>query len=664
MELLFNIVAILGLASVVLLIFNYLKLPGIVGFLLTGIIAGPYGVGIVQDVHSVEILAEIGVLLLLFSIGIELSLKKLLKVKKLVFLGGLLQVGLTIAAAAGIALLFDRTGPEALFIGFLLALSSTAIVLKMLQEHGMLDSLYGKATLGILIFQDIVIVPLMLISPFLATGTLPDTTELFEKLGLGIGLVVGLLLAGRYVFPKLLQFVSQTRNQELFLFFILVICFAIAFLTQSVGLSLSLGAFLAGLVISESEYSHHALSHILPLRMLFTSLFFVSVGMLLNLNFVYEQLGLVLLITLAVVILKTIVLTLVGWLMRLNLRTVLLTAFSLWQVGEFAFVLSATGLEYDLIQPFDYQMFLSVSVISMGLTPFVLLKAPALTGMVMKWRPLRWAYHKLKLEMDADAELQHRIHRLSDHLVIIGYGLNGKNVATVAKRAGIDFAVIESNAETVIPLQREGFPILNGDASMPEILHQAAVDRARVVVIAISDPLATESITAQIRQINQTGHIIVRTRFTAEVPQLVEIGANEVIPEEFETSIEIFARVLNQYLVPEEEINRLIESIRGEHYAMLRQPTGHGPVQTLHLSEMVVNTIHLPPSCSWIGSTMEAVGPRKNYGVTVLSILRESGELTNPGGHVVLQEGDRLVILGRPDQLQAIEAIFNEASDK
>lgn len=654
MAILFNIVVILGLASIVLLAFNYLKLPSIVGFLLTGIIAGPSGLGIVHDEESVEILAEIGVLLLLFSIGIELSLKKLLQVKRLVFVGGLLQVGLTIAATAGLAAALGRTTPEAVFLGFLLALSSTAIVLKILQERGMLDSLYGKATLGILIFQDIVIVPLMLIAPFLGSGELPEFDNLIWRLVLGISFLVGLLLAGRYVFPKLFQLVARTRNQELFLFFVLVICFAIAFLTQSVGLSLSLGAFLAGLVISESEYSHHALSHILPLKMLFTSLFFVSVGMLLNLHFVWTEWMLVIGVTAAVILLKMVILTLVGWVLRLNLRTVLLTVFSLWQVGEFSFILSATGLEYGLLRPYDYQMFLSVSVISMGLTPFIMVKAPALAGSIIQQRPLRKVYHRFNREPDTDAYLERKLHRLSDHLVIIGYGLNGQNVARAAKSAGIAFSIIESNPETVLPLQKQGIPILYGDASIPEVLQKASVERARIVVVAISDPLATESITAQVHQLNPSARLIIRSRYLSDVKRLTEVGATEVIPEEFETSVEIFARVLHHYLVPEKEINDLVQSIRKEHYAMLRKPSGPDQISTVHLSKLQVHTLELAKENPWIGKSLEKLAFRKRFGITVLSILREGGEIDNPDGSAILERGDRLLLLGKPDNLRSL----------
>ncbi|MDX1666773.1 MAG: cation:proton antiporter, partial [Saprospiraceae bacterium] len=350
MTLLLELTVVFAIAAFVLFLSAKLKVPTIVGLLLSGFVAGPYGLGLVNATEEVEVMAEIGILLLLFTIGMEFSLKKLAETKKWILLGGGLQVFLTVAAVFGLGQAMGWTVEQSLFIGFLFSMSSTAIVLHILQEKGKMDKPHGKASLSILIFQDIIIIPMMLIVPLLAgQGEGSGTEALLWKLTKGGLIITAVVLLARYLVPRLLREIVHTRNQELFLMSILVICFATAFTTHQLGLKLALGAFLAGLIISESEYSYDALSHILPLKKIFTGIFFISVGMLLNTWFLVDHLLLLLSLTGSVLLLKALLILIIGTAMGLSLTSALIVGLSLCQVGEFAFVLSKTGSEFNLL---------------------------------------------------------------------------------------------------------------------------------------------------------------------------------------------------------------------------------------------------------------------------------------------------------------------------
>ena len=344
-----DIVLLLSFSVAIVFFLQRLKLPPILGFLVTGVVIGPYGLSLIEAVHQVELLAEIGVILLLFVIGLELSLKQLAAIQKTVFIGGALQVGMTVAVASLTYRAFGFPWSEAVFVGFLFSLSSTAIVLQVLQDKNEINAPHGRNALAILIFQDIIVVPMMLITPIIAGVTTNLSYSILTLLAKTAVVIVITIISARYVVPRLMYAVAKTRSKELFLLTTMTICFAVAFLTSKAGLSLALGAFLAGLIISESEFSHQATSIILPFRELFTSFFFISVGMLLNLAFFVSNLGPIVLIVLVVFVVKATLAALAVSVLRYSLRTILLTGLSLFQVGEFAFILSQVGIEYGLL---------------------------------------------------------------------------------------------------------------------------------------------------------------------------------------------------------------------------------------------------------------------------------------------------------------------------
>ncbi len=543
MDLLFDLTIIFSIAALVLFASSRFHIPTIVGLLVSGLIAGPYGLKLVNAPQQVEEMAEIGILLLMFTIGMEFSLEKLSKTKYWILLGGGLQVLLTVGVVFGLATLLGLPFQQALFIGFLFTMSSTAIVLHILQEKGIMDTAHGQSTLSVLIFQDIIIIPMMLVVPFLA-GVESGGMELLWKLGKGILIVSIVVVLALYFIPRLLHQIVRTRNQELFLMSILVICFATAFTTHQLGLKLALGAFLAGLIVSESEYSYDALSRILPLKKIFTGIFFISVGMLLNTQFLVNNLALLLGLTVAVLVLKFLLMTGIAIGLKLPLRNALIVGLSLCQVGEFAFVLSKAGNEYSILTLEQYQTFLAVSVLSMAVSPFIIYAAPRLSTRLIK---IGWVRHfSSRLGMQVIGQRIANCH-LNNHLVIIGYGINGQQLSHSAAAHQLPYVIIELNEKTVDAYRAEGEPIYGGDARDPEVLARAAVEKAKTVVVAIPDACATEEITSIVRKLNHNAHIIVRTRFASEIETLQKLGANEVIPEEFEASLRIFERTMDQF---------------------------------------------------------------------------------------------------------------------
>jgi CPA2 family monovalent cation:H+ antiporter-2 len=652
-----DIVIILGLSVVVILVFQRFRLPTILGFLITGILAGPHGLSLIHASHEVEILSEIGIILLLFIIGLEFNLKSLASIKKAVFAGGTFQVVVTIAAFSFIALAFGYGLTEATFIGFLLALSSTAIVLKILQGKGEINSPHGKVILAVLIFQDIIVVPMMLFTPILAGNTENIMVTVLTLAVKTLLLVAFVIVAARYIFPKLLYEVAKTRNRELFILTIMVSCFAVAWLTSTIGLSLALGAFIAGLIISESEYSHQATGNVLPFREIFTSFFFVSIGMLLDLSFVYDNLLMVLMLTIGVVVLKGIIAAGVGFILLYPPRVSILIGLSLFQVGEFAFILSKVGLENDLLSAVTNQYFLSVSVITMGITPLLMNASGRIVDFFDKTK-LSQNLARFNYWKEAEKEKEN-LKVLEDHLIIIGYGINGRNVARAAKNASIPYVILELNAETVRQEKAKGEPIIFGDAADVFILEHVRVWKARVAVIAISDPAATKKVITTIREICKTIYIISRTRFIQEMDEDLRLGADEVVPEEFETSIEIFTRVLNKYLVPQEQIEDFVSTVRADNYKMFR-PKPVGALMNLNIPNMRISCLTVQKAADGIvGRTLEESDIRGRFNINLLAIQRNGEFLVDITRNSKVLENDLLYLMGSKEAIASFREAIN-----
>jgi CPA2 family monovalent cation:H+ antiporter-2 len=658
----FDLLIVYALAIAVIFVCHRLGIPPIVGFILTGVLSGPQVLGLIKAVHEVEILAEIGVILLLFTIGIEFSFANLLQLRRSVLVGGPFQVA---ATAALFFLLAWHTGlgiGESVFIGFLISLSSTAIVLKILQSRAEVETPHGSTSLGVLIFQDVAIVPMMLFTPFLAGIGGNEVGGMFLGLLLkGLAIIVLVVVSAKWVVPYLLYQIARTRDREIFLLAVLVLCFVVAWVTAAAGLSLALGAFLAGLILSETEYSHQALGNILPFRDIFSSIFFISIGMLLNVDFFLQEPLNIALIAAVVLAAKALIAGGAALALGFPLRTTILVGLTLCQVGEFSFVLSKAGVANNLLSGPNYQMFLDVSVLTMALTPFIIAFAPRLADGAMRL-PL-----PSRLKTGTFLSVAPDIVQKEDHLIIIGYGVTGRNVARAAQTAAIPYVITEMNPETVRYERQKGQPIYFGDATNPEILHLVNIPAARIVVIAINDPAATRRITELTRKLNRTVYIIVRTRYLTELQALFELGADEVIPEEFETSVEIFTRVLRKYLVPKSDIEKFVQEVRSGSYRMLR---GLGKdFESLadlkyYLKDVEISTIRLEPGAPLEGKTLAETELRKQFGITVLAVRRAAEMLFNPEPDMKLHANDVLIVLGAPEKLAAGGFLFAGEGEK
>lgn len=642
--LLLDLVLILIASVAAAFIFNRLRQPTIVGFMLAGVLIGPYGFGLIKDTKEIETLVEIGVMLLLFTIGLEFSLHRLLEMKRLVLLGGGLQVLLTTAVVTLAVYASGRALPQAVFFGFLFALSSTAIVLRSYVERAETDAPHGKAAIGILLFQDLSVVPMMLLIPVLGGQGGTSFLEIAWTLGSALLAIAAIVFAARFFVPFLMNQIVRLRSPEVFIIFVVLIGLGTAYLTSLFGLSLALGAFIAGLVLSESEYNHQITADILPLRDVFNSIFFVSIGMLLSLSNLLSELLFVLLLTVGLIVGKAIIVWAVVSFLGFSLRISAMAALGLAQIGEFSFIIALAGISQGILSPSDYQIFLGAAILSMMATPFFIKASPRFGHLIQNL----FASHLSPIH-----ETQERSEKsdLKNHVIIVGFGLNGQNLAKGLRRAETPYLVVELNPEIVRAARQNGEKVIYGDATRREILHHSGVKDAQVLVVAISDPTATRHIVGFARQMNPDLHIIVRTRYVAEVAELIRLGADDVIPEEFETGVEIFSRVLQVYQFEQLEIQARVAEIRRECYQILRAPTSlETKLETDELVSISTETFGIKPDSAADGKTLGELNLRSLTGASVVAVVRDGQRETNPGADYRLVAGDILLLLGTPEQ--------------
>ncbi len=654
LEFLRSLILIFGVSAVVVYALGRLKQPSIVGFLIAGVILGPHGFKFINDVHEVELLAEIGVILLMFTIGLEFSLKNLMMLRSQVFGTGLLQITLTTITVAVISYFFlNQKLNAATFDGFVISLSSTAIVMKLLMDRAEINSPHGRISVGILIFQDLCVIPFMLLVPVLS-GNGGNIQTIVVTMLKSFGFITLILLAARWAVPFVLHEIVKTKIRELFVITIILLCVGTAFFTSTLGLSLALGAFIAGIVISESEYASQAIADIMPFKESFIGLFFISVGMLMDLSFLINNISTIIFAVLSIILIKFLTVSLASVISGQPLRTSILTGLYLFQIGEFSFVLALAGKSVGLLDEYGYQVFLASSVITMLLTPFVISIAPKVSEYLISVLPIK-SFERLKRKK----EREEFPTKKSDHVIIIGFGVNGSNLARVLKETGIPYVVLELNANTVKKFRKKGEPIYYGDGTSSEILHKLGIQNAKILVVAISDPAATRRIVQIARFENPNIHIIVRTRYILEVDDLLKLGANEVIPEEFETSIEIFSRVLHYLNTPRNIIAELIENIRQDHYRALRTITI--PKKTLadtkDFLKLIETETYLVKKNSYVdGLSIKDTRLRNTTGATIIAVQRGDEIIQNPSPDFILKEGDVLLLIGKKKDIN--RAIF------
>ncbi len=653
-DILKDVVIIFALSTFVNFIFTKIRIPTLVGYLLTGIVAGPFLLGIIHSPKEIELMAELGVVILMFTIGMEFSLKHLLKIRRIVFLGGFIQLSLTALVTMVLARTYNMEWKGALFIGFLTALSSTAVVLKILQDRSEVTSNYGRTVVGILIFQDIVLVPLLLFTPFLNGETANIGSDL---LGLAVKTVfiVGFVYAGnKWFMPKILHWIAMTKNQELFLMSILLICLSVALLTSELGITLAFGAFLAGLMISESEYSDNAFGNLIPFRDTFTSFFFVSIGMLLDLGFVYQNIGLVVVTVLLVIGIKLIVGGFTAFLMGHTFRGTILVGIALSQVGEFSFILAKLGVSYQILTNYYYQLFLAVAIITMSVSPLLIQIGNPLANLLLKL-PLPGFLINGLFPLK-----QIEIPSLNNHLVLIGKDSRSINLSVMAKYNNIPYISIVFDPAIVRKRQEKGESIIYGDSVNEPILLKAHVDTAKIVVISVGDLITSMAIIDKIRNMNKHATIMVRTKHVEDIEELYRLGANQVIPEEFETAIDLFERVLTNFLLPQNEIDTTIARIRDDHYGIFYEKKDEEKYSILNeIPNIEIVALKVREQSILTGKTLAESGLRNKYGITLVAIKRENILIDHPSSNSRLLKGDIAYILGKPEQIANATNLFS-----
>ncbi len=654
-----ELVLTLGVAVIAALLVGFLRLPAVAGFMLAGAVIGPSGLALVKDLHSVELLAEIGVILLLFTIGLEFSLERLRRIARLVAIGGTLQVGLTTVVAVVVATSLGYSVARGVFFGFLIALSSTAIVLRGLSERGEMEAPHGRFTIGALIYQDLCVIPMMLMVPILArldagTGDI-DHLAIGLELGLALGkaavFVVVALVAGRYVVPFALRQIDRAKSREVFLIAVLVMCAGVAVLTAMVGLSLALGAFLAGVLLADGAWGQRAMSNVIPLRDLLTTMFFLSLGMLFDINVVVAHPFIVAALFAAMFLGKGLIATLACLAMRFPSRVAWLAGVGLAQFGEFGFVLAREGQELGLLGD-EAGAILSAGLLTMFVTPVAMRLGPHVTAGARLLQPLE----RLLGAKGVDEVQSTHARGLTQHVIIGGYGVGGRMLSGALKQLNVPWVVLDLDAETVRTAPA-GEPVFLGDVASAEALEHAHIHQAAAVVLLLNDGGATRNAIAEIRAIARTVPIIVRARRLNEHDELRRLGATDVISEELEGGIETLARVLRTRGTPANQLSRLVRAAReqlGDTARRIAVPRNRlGELEAL--AELKVESIAVPDGSPAIGdSCPQARG-------VVLVAVRRDGVLHEAPEQLPLQAGDVVYLVGNRDASYGIAAAIDPA---
>ncbi|MBN2347981.1 MAG: cation:proton antiporter [Bacteroidales bacterium] len=648
-----DIVIIFALSTFVNLIFTKLKVPTIIGYMITGIIAGPHLLKLIHAPHEIELMAEIGVVLLMFTIGLEFSLQHLMKIRKVVFLGGLLQVMLTAISFLFISMFYGLSWQAALFVGFLTALSSTAIVLKTLQERSELTSNYGRTVLGILIFQDLMLVPLILFTNILTGNDVNLSKQIFILALKAMGIFAFVYVGNKWLIPKLLYFIAARKNQELFMMSILLICLAVALLTSQLGMSLAFGAFLAGLMIAGSDYSHNTFGNMISFKDTFTSFFFVSIGMLLDLDFISDHIGIVIGTLALVMFVKTFIAGGTGFILGHTFRGTVLVGLALSQLGEFSFILAKIGRGASLISEYYFQLFLAVTVLSMSLSPFLIMIARPLSNQMLKLPlPKFWVEGIFPMK-------EFPVQELTNHMVIIGKDIRAQKLALMAKKQDIPHIAVVFDPVVVRDKQKNNEPVIYGDAVNEPVLLKAHVDKADIVVVSVGDTIAASAIVVKVRQLNKNATVLARVKYINDMEELYRQGATHVVPEKFETAIELFNQVLKKRLLPRRDTINIISRIRDDHYGLFRENNGTDNSAFFEeLPDFEINAYKVEEGAPVINLSLKEIRLRKVTGVTLLAVKRQDKIIEHPDADYSFLADDCVYLLGRPEQLAKAQELL------
>jgi monovalent cation:H+ antiporter-2, CPA2 family len=650
-------VALLIAAAAIAYVCYRLGLVPIVGFLVAGVVIGPHALGLVSDIELVNAAAEIGVILLLFTIGIEFSLEKLARIKTLIFGGGGLQVALATLATMAVLLPFGVDWRAGLFTGFLVSLSSTAIVLKLLGDRGEAGASYGQVCLGLLIFQDLAIIVMVLLVPMLG-GSGGSAGGIGIALTKAAGIILLVLLVARRLMPPLLERVALTCSPELFLLTVMAICFGTAWLTSVAGVSLSLGAFLAGLLVSESRFSQHAFGEIMPLQILFSAVFFVSVGMLLDLSFFAGNLTLVLTAVATVLAVKIVTTGASVRAFGYPAPVAAAASLTLVQIGEFSFVLDRAGQQVGLspagLGPSGSQAFIAASVMLMVATPHLTALGASLAGRLERRRLAADAR-----SMDAEEVASEVFADLAQHVIVAGYGQAARQLVHVLRGSRIPFVITTLSPGGANEAEAMGLPVLRGDSARLHTLIAAGIERAKMVVVADDDPPTAHRVVAVARPLAPTARILVRTRYRSDAPSLEGAGTDQVVAEELESVVQVFAEVMRTYRISPAEIERHEAAIRGGGYAALLDEAEADPVVVCSIDGQCLDTrvVTIRKGAGIAGCTLQEADLERGFGLVIREVTRQEAALPiDPD--LKLAVGDRLTLSGSAEAFTAAAPMF------
>ncbi|MGE5656120.1 MAG: cation:proton antiporter [Actinomycetota bacterium] len=657
-RLIVDLVLVLAAAAAGGLFASLLRQPVILGYLVGGMVVGPTGLGLIKEIIQVETLAQFGVAFLLFALGVEFSFAELNRVKAISLGGGGLQMTLTILVAAlvSVGMGWVHSPVQGIFLGAVLSLSSTAVVLKCLMERNETTTPHGQVMLGVLVVQDLAL-GLML-------AVLPALNQPAEAIGLAVGQALlrislfgaGAFVAGKWLIPPLLRFLAKTESRELFLLGVVVLALGIALLTEHLGFSIEMGAFVAGLMISEVEYADQTLTYVEPLRDIFASLFFVAVGMLIDPSFLWTHLELILGLVFLVLVGKFLIVTPLVKAFGYPLKTALICGLGLAQIGEFSFVLASAGQAMGLVSRRVYLLIVGTAAVTLVLTPFLLRLMPQLLTWAETFPPLQRYLEESSQPLAAAEELP-----LQDHLVVCGYGHIGRNLVRMLQSHHYPVVVIDQSESAIQECRAQGIPYLYGNAGSLHVLQAAGVDRAQAMAIALPDPMSTRLCLKRALELAPELDIVVRANSDKDIELLYQLGAWEVVQPEFETSLELSAHLLISMGLPISTIGREVSSIRSTHYMdlrPLREPLAVSRDLQVAVQDMNSKWYSLPGNSPLIGMTLEETNMRRLTGASLMAIRRSQGqEIDYPPSDTTLETGDRLLVVGEPEEIATFDLL-------
>lgn len=658
LRLIVDLVLVLAAAAGGGLLAALLRQPILLGYLLGGMVVGPAGLGLIKELIQVETLAQFGVAFLLFTLGVEFSFAELKKVKAISLGGGGLQIALTILVTAlvSVGMGWVSSPVKGIFLGAILSLSSTAVVLKCLIERNETETPHGQVMLGILVVQDLAL-GLML-------AVLPALDQPAESMALAVGwalLRIGLFAAGAvavgiWLIPPLLRLLARTESRELFLLGVVALCLGIALLTENLGLSIEMGAFVAGLMISEVEYADQTLAYVEPLRDIFATLFFAAIGMLIDPVFLWNNWELILELVALVWVGKFLIVTPIVKAFRYPLKTAMVAGLGLAQIGEFSFVLASEGQALGIVSRRVYLLILGTTAVTLVLTPFVLQLVPYLFNWAEKVSWLKPYLDSSYLPLSVATDLPMR-----GHVVVCGYGQLGSNLVRLLKEHELPVVVIDQSESKIQQLREAGVPYVYGNASSLRVLETAGVASARSLAIALKEPMSTRLCLKRALELAPELDSVVCANRDRDIELLYQLGALQVVQPEFEASLELAAHLLTGMGLLQHLVRQEVQQIRAHHYLELRpNQSAAQRSRDLQLAAQDLNSrwYRLPTGSPLTGMTLEEADLRYLTGVSLMAIRRSGGqEVDYPNQQTVLEAGDRLLLVGEADEMIAFDEL-------